>query len=154
MEPSIMLHESKNREAGYSYINSIWGTKNRKWSAVPTLGPAGGIIVLYKYEFFLIGKRQWLIYQQKMGFEPRSAVQHPQLDYWMIIVLPCRASLTKEPFFGWGGDSKWVWVIVLSLTFLMKNRCGSRITQSMRGFDEFLSSCHLRDILLHAARFT
>ena len=152
----VMFQETKKEECDRRFVGSVWTARNKDWAALPTCGASGGILIIWdakklSREEVVLGSFSVSIKFALNGCESLwlSAVYGPNIsalrkDFW--VELSDIAELAS-PRWCVGGDFN---VIRRSSEKLG----GSRLTPSMKDFDDFISDCELIDLPLRSASFT
>ncbi|RVW25634.1 putative ribonuclease H protein [Vitis vinifera] len=152
----VMFQETKKEECDRRFVGSVWTARNKDWAALPACGASGGILIIWdtkklSREEVMLGSFSVSIKFTLNGCESLwlSAVYGPnnsalRKDLW--VELSDIAGLAS-PRWCVGGDFN---VIRRSSEKLG----GSRLTPSMKDFDDFISDCELIDLPLRSASFT
>ncbi|RVW33074.1 putative ribonuclease H protein [Vitis vinifera] len=152
----VMFQETKKEECDRRFVGSVWTARNKDWAALPACGASGGILIIWdakklSREEVVLGSFSVSIKFALNGCESLwlSAVYGPnnsalRKDFW--VELSDIAGLAS-PRWCVGGDFN---VIRRSSEKLG----GSRLTPSMKDFDDFISDCELIDLPLRSASFT
>ncbi|RVW74544.1 hypothetical protein CK203_053795 [Vitis vinifera] len=147
---------NKKEECDRRFVGSVWTARNKDWAALPACGASGGILIIWdtkklSREEVMLGSFSVSIKFTLNGCESLwlSAVYGPnnsalRKDLW--VELSDIAGLAS-PRWCVGGDFN---VIRRSSEKLG----GSRLTPSMKDFDDFISDCELIDLPLRSASFT
>ncbi|RVW74640.1 hypothetical protein CK203_052072 [Vitis vinifera] len=124
-EDVVMIQETKKEKCDRRFVGSVWTARNKDWAALPACGASGGILII------------WDAKKIEQGGALRK-------DFW--VELPDIVGLAS-PRWCVGGDFN---VIRRS----SEKMGGSRLTPSMKDFDDFISDCGLIDLPLRSASFT
>ncbi|RVW35116.1 hypothetical protein CK203_085887 [Vitis vinifera] len=147
---------NKKEECDRRFVGSVWTARNKDWAALPACGASGGILIIWdakklSREEVVLGSFSVSIKFALNGCESLclSAVYGPNIsalrkDFW--VELSDIAGLAS-PRWCVGGDFN---VIRRSSEKLG----GSRLTPSMKDFDDFISDYELIDLPLRSASFT
>ena len=152
----VMIQETKKAECDRRFVESVWTTRNKDWAALPASGASGGILIIWdskklRREEVVLGSFSVSIKFALDGCEPfwLSAVYGPnnsalRKDFWVEL-----SDIFGLSSLRWcvGGDFN---VIRRS----SKKLGGSRLTPSMKDFDDFIRDCELIDSPLRNAPFT
>ena len=136
----VMFQETKKEECDRRFVGSVWTARNKDWAALPACGASGGILIIWdakklSREEVVLGSFSVSIKFALNGCESLwlSAVYGPnnsalRKDFW--VELSDIVGLAS-PRWCVGGDFN---VIRRSLEKLG----GSRLTPSMKDFDDFI----------------
>ena len=152
----VMIQETKKEECDRRFVGSVWIAKNKDWAALPASGASGGILIIWdskklRREEVVLGSFSVSIKFALDGCESLwlSAVYGLnnlalRKDFWVEL-----SDIVGLSYSRWcvGGDFN---VIRRSSEKLG----GSRLTPSMKNFDDFIRDCELIYSPLRSASYT
>ena len=152
----VMIQETKKVECDRKFVGSVWTVRNKEWAVLPACGALGRILIIWdskklRSEEVVSGSFSVSVKFALDGCGPLwlSAVYGPngplrRKDFWVELLDIFGLSF---PLWCVGGDFN---VIRRSSEKLG----GSRLTSSMKDFDDFIRECELLDPPLRNAPFT
>ncbi|RVW74124.1 hypothetical protein CK203_052225 [Vitis vinifera] len=152
----VMIQETKKEECDRRFVGSVWSARNKDWAALLASGASGGILIIWdskklRREEVVLGSFSVSIKFAMDGRESLwlSAVYGPnnsalRKDFWVEL-----SDIVGLSYPRWcvGGDFN---VIRRSSEKLR----GSRLTPSMKDFDDFIRDCKLIDSPLRSTSYT
>jgi hypothetical protein len=156
-EPDVlMLQETKVEVVDGLLIRSVWDSRHKDWSYLPSVGASGGILVVWdsRVATCLDVIRGSFSLSVFLDFKDRGKA-------WISAVYGPNSPSERGPFweelFALGGLCSPVWCLGGDFNVIRtptEKNGGSRITRSMREFNSFIAECCLRDIPLVNGSFT